>query len=148
MFSVLSKIGKLIPKELKIRLEKRSLNVAEYFLDTYALIEIIKGNRKYKKFLEDDLHTSILNLYELYFNLLKDFNESTAKKYFLQFKHILIHFNDEVIFQASEFKLAHKKQKLSYTDCLGYAIALENNMKFLTGDKEFRDIKNVEFTQK
>ena len=102
--------------------------MTKYFLDTYALIEIIIGNRKYKKYLSSDLFTSIFNLYELYYNILRDFNEETAKKYFLQFKKILIHFTDAEVFQASQFKLKHKKQKLSYADCLGYAIAVKEKM--------------------
>ena len=56
--------------------------MAKYFLDTYALVEIIKGNPKYKEFSNHDLHTSIFNLYELYYNLLRDFDEKIAKKYF------------------------------------------------------------------
>ena len=120
----------------------------EYFLDTYALIEIIKGNKKYKKFLSLNLFTSLLHLYELYYVLLRDYNEMVAKKYFLQFRLISIPIKDEYIFVASKFKLAHVKQKLSYADCLGYAMAQKNNLKFLTGDKEFKKIQGVEFTPK
>jgi uncharacterized protein len=122
--------------------------MTKFFLDTYALVEIIQGNPKYKKYLKSELSTSIFNLYELYYNLLRDFNDETAKKYFMQFKQILIHFTDSDVFHASKFKLEHKKQKLSYTDCLGYGIALRENMKFLTGDKEFKNISNVEFMPK
>lgn len=122
--------------------------MTKYFLDTYALIEIIKGNQKYKKFLQEELSTSIFNLYELYYNLLRDFNEDTAKKYFLQFKQIIIHFEDSNIFQASKFKLKYKKRRFSYADCLGYSISTQKSMKFLTGDKEFKDIENVEFVPK
>lgn len=122
--------------------------MTKYFLDTYALIEIINGNKKYKRFLQEELYTSIFNLYEIYYNLLRDFNEETAKKYFMQFKQIIVFFDDSNIFQASKFKLKHKKQRISYTDCLGYSIAIEKNMKFLTGDKEFENIENVEFVPK
>ena len=122
--------------------------MTDYFLDTYALIEIIKGNSKYAKYLKSKLHTSIFNLYELYYNLIREFDEDTAKKYFIQFKQILIRFTDEDIFQASQFKLKHSAQKLSYTDCIGYAISISYNLKFLTGDKEFKYLDNVKFVTK
>ena len=41
----------------------------------------------------------------------------------------------------------NRKKNLSYADCLGYAFALENNRLFLTGDKEFKDMKGVEFVR-
>lgn len=118
-----------------------------YFLDTYALVEMIKGNEKYELYKNEELCTCIFNLYELYFNLLREKGKEIAQKYFFQFKEILIKFTDEEIFRASEFKLKFIKNNISYTDAIGYSIALENNMKFLTGDKEFRDMQNVEFVK-
>ena len=118
-----------------------------YFLDTYALIEIIKGNKNYQKFLESELFTSIFNLYELYFSLLKDYNEQTAKKFFKQFRNKVLQIRDEHIFEASKFKLQNIKKKLSYADCVGYTMAFNSNLKFLTGDKEFKDKENVEFVK-
>ncbi|MFW6282504.1 MAG: PIN domain-containing protein [Minisyncoccales bacterium] len=119
----------------------------KYFLDTYALIEIIKGNKNYKKFLNKKFATSLYNLYELYFLLLKDFGEDKAKSYFYQFKDFILPMKDEYIFNASKFKLKKIKNKLSYADCLGYIMAIENNYMFLTGDKEFKKIKGVEFVK-
>lgn len=118
-----------------------------YFLDTYALIEIIKGNKKFQIFLGNEFFTSISNLYELYFALLKDYSEETAKNFFYQFKSRVIEIQDAHIFEASKFKLKNIKNKFSYADCLGYAIALSYGMKFLTGDKEFENLENVEFVK-
>lgn len=33
------------------------------------------------------------------------------------------------------------------TDCVGYVVSQRLGMKFLTGDKEFRGLPNVEFVQ-
>ncbi|MBL7148226.1 MAG: PIN domain-containing protein [Nanoarchaeota archaeon] len=121
--------------------------MSNYFLDTYALIEIVKGNKNYQKFLDSEIFISIFNLYEFHFSLLRDYNEQTAKKFFNQFKNKVLKIKDEYIFGASKFKLQNRKQKLSYADCLGYMMALNNNMKFLTGDKEFENLKNVEFVK-
>ena len=117
--------------------------MASYFLDTYALIEIIKGNESYNKILGEKLFTSLFNLYELYYSLLRDYNEETARRYFFQFKEIIIPMKDSYIFSASAFKLKNKKSKFSYADCLGYNMALENNMKFATGDKAFKGFDGV-----
>jgi len=34
------------------------------------------------------------------------------------------------------------------TDCVGYVLAIRNNLKFLTGDEKFENKKNVEFVKK
>jgi predicted nucleic acid-binding protein len=118
-----------------------------YYLDTYAIIEIINGNKNYSRFLGESFSTSIFNLYELYYSLLRVYNKETAEKYFLRFKKVLINFNDNHIFMASELKLKYKKRGLSYTDCLGYVISKEKEIKFLTGDQEFKDLENVEYVK-
>lgn len=40
-----------------------------------------------------------------------------------------------------------RKNNISHIDCIGYFVALENNVKFLTGEKHFRHLSNVEFVQ-
>ena len=117
--------------------------MVSYFLDTYALIEIIKGNTNYKNISNEKLYTSLFNLYELYYALLRDYNEEIAKKYFFQFKDLLLPMKDSYIFSASSFKLKNKKLNMSYADCLGYCMALGNNLKFVTGDKAFKDFVEV-----
>jgi len=117
----------------------------KYFLDTYAIVEIIRGNEKYRGFLKFELFTSIFNLYEMYYVLLRDFNDTMAKKYFFQFKRLVFQIKDEHVFLASQIKFDNKKQRLSYADCLGYSICLNEEMLFLTGDKEFKNFEQVEF---
>ena len=46
------------------------------------------------------------------------------------------------------FKIKNIKRSLSYADCIGYIIALRYGIKFLTGDKEFETLENVEFVKK
>jgi uncharacterized protein len=120
----------------------------KYFLDTYALIEILHGNPKYLKYTKKELFTTKLNLYELYYNLLRDFSKEKAKELFFQFADFIIDVKDEYIFSAAQFKREHRKKGISYCDALGYAIADTEGMRFLTGDKEFKCIENVEFVPK
>jgi len=121
--------------------------MTKIFLDTYALIEIIKGNENYKKYLEKESVTSLFHLYEFYFALLREYGEEIAKKYFLQFKYKEISVKEDDIFLASKIKLQNIQKRLSYADCLGYSMALQRGMKFLTGDKEFEHFKDVEFAK-
>ncbi len=118
-----------------------------YFADTYALVEIVKGNKAYLQYMDEELFTSLLNLYELFYNLLKDYDADTAKELFYEFYSLLLPINDSHIFAAAHIKLLHKKRNVSYVDALGYAIALEENIKFLTGDKAFEKMENVEFVK-
>ena len=118
-----------------------------YFCDTYALIEIIGGNSKYKKFLDTILITSRYNLMELYYAFLRDYDEEMAEKYFNFWSSFIIHIPNETIKNAMKFKLLNKKDNLSYTDCIGYIYSVQNGIKFLTGDMKFKNKEYVEFAQ-
>lgn len=118
-----------------------------FFFDTYAIIELIKGNKNYEEYKNADKITSMLNLLELYYSLLLDYNEQTAEFYFKAFLNFVVPYTEETIKNAAKFRFANKEKKLSYVDCLGYIMALENSVKFISGDKKFIDIKNVEFVK-
>lgn len=119
----------------------------KFFCDTYALIEIIRGNKNYQKYLDEELFTSLLNLYELFYNLLKEFDEAKAKEFFYQFFPFVYPLHEEHLFAASRLKLRYKAHDLSYADALGYALAYLEGMRFLTGDKEFKEMENVEYVK-
>lgn len=118
-----------------------------FLADTYALIELIGGNNDYKPHLENVLITTKLHLTELYYCLLKDYDKETADKYFKVYSKYLISVSFSSIASGMEFKLQHKKDKLSYADCIGYAMAQELGVRFLTGDEKFENLKNVEFVK-
>ena len=123
------------------------MGTVKFFCDTYALVEIVKGNNAYARFMAEELHTSLLNLYELYHNLLRDYDEETAREYFYQFSSLLTPIMDQHIFAGAGFKRRNAKRNISYTDALGYAMAQQEGMQFLTGDKEFEHEENVEFVK-
>jgi predicted nucleic acid-binding protein len=116
-----------------------------YFYDSYALIEILKGNSNFDKFISSTPTCINQNLFELHQFLLREFNKKTADYWLNNFDYILIEITKEDIIEASDFRLKHKNQRLSMTDCLGYVIAKRKRIKFLTGDKEFEGLDNVEF---
>jgi len=116
-----------------------------YFFDTYALIEIIKGNENYEKYAGSNILLTKLNLFELYYALLRDFDEKTAELFINKYEQFAVDFDKLIIGAAAKFRLANRLKNLSMTDCIGYVVAIKYGVKFLTGDKEFASLPNVEF---
>jgi len=116
-----------------------------FFCDTYALIEIIGGNENYKKFEKATLVTSEYNLMELYYHFLKNYGKDSAEQYFNHWLNICVQLPHNSIKLGMEIKLANKKERLSYIDCIGYAFAIQNGKIFLTGDSKFKNKPGVEF---
>ena len=67
--------------------------------------------------------------------------------YYEKFLPYCVEITDHDIKRACEFRLQNKNKELSYIDCIGYIIAVEKKIKFLTGDEGFRNIGNVEFVK-
>lgn len=123
-----------------------------YFLDTFAIIEFLRGNPKYIKLIQkaDKIKTSWLNRMELYFLSLKETNEETAGKHFESFKPFEVEITEALLKKAMKkrLKLKTEGKNISYADAIGYQYAIENNMFFLTGDREFINLDNVKFLEK
>ena len=123
-------------------------NLKLFFFDTYALHEIVHESKNYNQYIKKiTLITTKLNLMELHYTLLRNYNLEYANQSFEYFKKFCIDFDDETIKQANEFRLKNYKRELSYIDCLGYILAKKNNAKFLTGDEQFEDFENVEYVK-
>ena len=118
------------------------------FFDTYALIEIYNGSENYRKFQKTRVITSYFHLFELYYILSKEKNEEEFIEFFRYLQNFCIDLKFNWIIEASKFRQKYKKRNLSYADCIGYIIARDLELKFLTGDKEFEDLPNVEFVKK
>ena len=119
----------------------------KFFFDTYALIEILKSNPDYVPYLEEPITITMLNLIELYYSALKYLGIERAKEYYTKYKVSVVEINDEIVFDAMKLKLKYSQKNLSYVDCIGYIYAKANKLKFLTGDKEFIGMENVEFVK-
>lgn len=119
-----------------------------YFFDTYAFLEFIQGNVKYKKYFEHyEIVTTLFNLIELFYNILKELDVEKARYYYHKLKPFVVEVEDKVVEKAMLFRLKNYKLDLSYVDCIGYALAEEKNLKFLTGDIKFKELSNVEFVR-
>lgn len=116
-----------------------------FLADTYALIELIGGNINYKLYLNYILLTTKFNLIELYYYCLNNYSKEIADKYLKLYKPSVIPMSYNSIRYGMEFKLKHKKERLGYVDCIGYALSIELGVRFLTGDQKFKDKSNVEY---
>ena len=119
-----------------------------FFYDTYAILEIIKGNVNYSNYLKNiGIVTTRLNLMELYYRLYILFGIEAAELYYQKYSEFVIEISDSIIKKAMIFKAENRNKDLSYVDCIGYIFAKESNIKFLTGDEQFRSMNNVEFVK-
>ncbi len=124
------------------------MEIKTFFFDTYAFYEIIEGNENYSAYAKNvAIVTTKLNLMELHYGLLIQYGKKEAEHYFDELSKFTIEISDEMIKKANEFRASLKKKSLSYVDCVGYVIAKSRNIKFLTGDKGFEGLDNVEFVK-
>ena len=119
--------------------------IETFFFDTYAFHELIVGNKNYGFYNGVSIITTKLNLMELYYTILLKYEKKEAEVCFEKFLPYVVDIDNDIYKKACEFKFLNKHKRLSYVDCIGYIIAKSRNVKFLTGDEQFKDIENVEF---
>ena len=124
------------------------MEIIKFFFDSYAIVEIVAGSQSYSKFINEPVTITIFNLAEIYWSAILNLEEKKAEEIYETYSACIKTISDEVLKEAIKFRKKHKNKDLSYTDCIGYIYALKNNMKFLTGDREFEAMENVEFIKK
>jgi predicted nucleic acid-binding protein len=121
------------------------------FADTYALIELLKGNPNYEFYSNVDLVATEFNILELTYVLVRDFGRDQAANVIstVRAKIVVILTDDSDYLNASDFRFYANKteKKLSLVDALGYSCSRKLGIKFLTGDKEFSGMENVEYAK-
>jgi len=122
-------------------------NAGIFLADAYALIELLGGNQGYAKYIDCVVVTTKFHLAELYYHLLRFYSVEDANRYFGFYADFLVSVSLPAIIAAMQFKLQFKDEKLSYADCIGYAVAAKLGMKFLTSDEKFQTKENVEFVK-
>lgn len=124
------------------------MEMTVFFYDSYPIIEYISANDHFFSYFEEHEGViTLLNLLEVYYVVLKDLGKAKAEIAFNMLYPLIVEPSKETIKRAMEFRLLHKKSDLSYADCLGYQIARERRIKFLTGDRAFKDMENVELVR-
>lgn len=118
----------------------------ELLADSYAFIEIILQNPNYQKYKHARLRTTKNAVAELTYWYIRTGKHQHTKTLARLYQEC-VGTKFSTIVEAMKFKYKHKKDKLSYTDCIGYATAAELQIPFLTGDEKFEGLPNVEFVQ-
>ena len=120
-----------------------------HYADTDALIEILRGNPNYKPY--KAIITSEFNLLELAYAITRDYNPSKAREVLENVRKEvpIIHPTDEDYVDAAKFKLEQKRKgkNISLIDALGYLLTGKLGIPFLTGDKAFQNVENVEYVK-
>ncbi len=124
-----------------------TIELEHYFYDTYAIIEILKDNPRYFFYSDKPVFITKLNLFEIYYYLLRTQGESLSDEFYEAYEERIMDYDFSVIKAAAKLKRKFKERKMSMTDCIGYSLALSKSLKFLTGDKAFKDLPNVEFVK-
>jgi len=127
------------------RIENAGTNDS-FFFDTYAFIEVIRGNPSYKKFENVPVITTIFNIAELSYILKKEMSKEKADEYAEQYNAFVVAVTIEDIKNATDFKI--KNREFSLPDAVGYTVAKKYGAKFLTGDEDFKNMSDVEFVKK
>jgi predicted nucleic acid-binding protein len=121
-----------------------------YLLDSYAVIayfedepgadrvarvlrELIQG--KAKGFM------SVVNWGEVYYNTMREQGVAEAEKVILQldkFPIQLVEVNKDLAYEAAKLK---GKYRIAYADCFAVALSMKLNASLVTGDSEFKKLK-------
>ena len=108
-----------------------------YFFDSYAVFEMLEGNPNYLAYKKSLTVLTKLNLFEIYYGMLREKGKEKAKELLEEFSESVVDYDNEDIIDASEIKKQNPRRSMA--DCIGYVVSLRLKIKFLTGDKEFED---------
>ena len=117
----------------------------EKFLDSYAIIEILKNNPNYEKIAEATPVSTRTHLVEVAYHLLSEMPEEKASKILDSLNMKTIEIQENQTLKIAAFRKEHAKKKFSYIDCIGYVLAKENSLLFVTGNRQFKEMPNTEF---
>ena len=121
-----------------------------FFADSYALIEMLKGNENYRAFQSKRLITTEFNICEVGFAVCRNYpaNAPQVLKTVRKMVTLRATSNEDYCSGAARKKEASGQgKKLSTIDCVGYSVANRLKIPFLTGDREFADMNNVQFVR-
>ena len=121
---------------------------AHFSLDAYALVEIAKGNQKFAKYTTQEFVVNDVTLAEFYNIMLRDYDEATADYWFRKISPNTEPVTKELLRDAVKFRRSSREKNFSFFDAVGYVFARQRACRFLTGDREFEGMPNVEFVSK
>lgn len=119
----------------------------DHFFDTYAILALAKNYPSYDTYRNVEIVTSVLNVGEIYQIILRNEDKEAADNWFKKINFTLLEITPEIIVEAVYFRHLNKKYDVSLQDAAGYTLSIKHQLKFLTGDKQFEKMPNVEFVK-
>ncbi len=118
-----------------------------YLFDAYAILEIMQGNPKYAPYTGSKILTTQLHLFEITFACLRYLGPESAGAVLEKYKAHAVAYDEKVIAAAAWMRYRLKERRLSMADMIGYTVAASLKIPFLTGDRQFSGLPNVEFVR-
>ena len=118
-----------------------------YFFDSYAIIELAESSPPYDNYQGIEITTSVLNIGEIYQIILRKHGKEAADKWFKKINFKLLEITPTIIIESVYFRHMNKENNFSLPDAVGYKLSLKYKLKFLTGDRQFKNMPNVEFVK-
>lgn len=118
------------------------------FLDSYAIVEMARGNPRYDPIEEEPVATSVWNLLESYYILSEAGDERTAASSLAELGPVAEEVPKELIPAIARFRREERGttgRKFSYADAAGYVYARDRGLTFVTGAHEFEGLPGVWF---
>ena len=117
--------------------EKGNLVIIENKLDDSGR-DVIWQAIKYASYCSSLTKNEIADIYRKY-------DEKTADYWHRKLSAFCRAVSRDVLIKAVKFRIDNRQKSLSFFDCVGYLYALEKNIPFVTGDKEFEHREGVLF---
>lgn len=120
--------------------------MARFFYDSFSVLAYLSDSPGYVDYFEKNTGVlTRLNLMEIHYAILKAHGSRAAHDTLEAFSGYEIDFALSDVEGAMKFRLGHRHLNLSYADALGYFLARRTGVRFLTGDRVFKGLPNVEF---
>lgn len=121
--------------------------MSKLLLDSWAWLELFQGSEKGRQVLDlvkkaEGVFTTTANVYEVMYRVRDDKGEAASeeKKEFIQHHAVIQDITLEVAVSAVGLR---KKEKLAAMDSFALAGALLLDAKLVTGDPDFKNVKNI-----
>jgi hypothetical protein len=121
-----------------------------FYLDSYAIIEMARGNPRYLRFRSEPGITARANLLEVYYILAQQGHEDLARVCLHTLGPPAVELPLALIPKVARFRLDQlgaTGRRFSYVDAFGYVYARENGYTLLTGAHEFEGLPDVMFVR-
>jgi ribonuclease VapC len=123
-----------------------------FLFDSYALLTLFqkeKGQEKVSRLLENiqkegqTKYLNVINLGEIIYITKREFGDQKKIEVLINIERLqftILPVRNALVFEAAEYKA---RFPISYTDCFALASAIENKATIVTGDPDFKKVKDL-----